>query len=451
MADFPLRATIKRFARHFQEAGFSLYVVGGAVRDHLLGMPIEDWDFTTDARPDEVMALFRRVIPTGIEHGTVSVHWEGECYEVTTFRSDGAYLDSRHPSSVHFITSLEEDLSRRDFTINAFAVDCNTAHVIDLNGGMEDLKSRQIRAIGDPLARFDEDGLRIMRACRISAKIDFEIEGATLTAMGARRENLRQVSAERIREELFKLVGSAHPRKGLEYLRACGALSIILPELMEGEGVEQGGMHREDVLDHAISCCEASAHFTDKVEVRIAALLHDIGKSRTVAEGAGRNTFIGHEQVGSEMARSIMRRLKASNEQCSLVTDLVAHHMFNYDPSWSDSAVRRFIKRVGLDRIDDLFALRLADQKAIHGRFDATLINELGGRIEGIVREGDALSVKDLAIGGNDLMAAGIPKGPAIGRVLDHLLETVLDDPAQNNREQLLTIAGRYFSLISTS
>lgn len=451
MAVFPLNPTIKRFARHFQDAGFSLYVVGGAVRDHLLSIPIEDYDFTTDARPEDVIALFRRVIPTGIEHGTVSVHFGGEFYEVTTFRSDGAYLDSRHPSSVHFITSLEEDLRRRDFTINAFAVDCNTAQIIDRNDGMEDLKKRQIRAIGDPVSRFDEDGLRILRACRISAKIDFDIEARTLEAMGAKRGNLEGISAERIREELFKLVGSAHPRKGLEYLKACGALSVILPELMEGEGIEQGGMHHEDVLEHAISCCEAAAHLTDKVEVRIAALLHDIGKSRTAMAGEGRNTFIGHEQVGSAMTETIMRRLKASNEQSALIVDLVAHHMFNYEMSWSDSAVRRFIKRVGLNRLDDLFTLRLADQLAIHKSVDTTLIDELRKRIESILKEGDALSIKDLAIGGNDLMALGIPKGPKIGEVLSYLMETVLDDPTQNNAAQLLSIAKGYISLISTS
>lgn len=451
MARFPLDKKIKRFAARFNEAGHSLYVVGGAVRDHLLGIPIEDYDFTTDARPEEVVSLFRRVIPTGIEHGTVSVHWEGELYEVTTFRSDGAYLDSRHPSHVDFITSLEEDLKRRDFTINAFAVDCTSGQIIDLNGGYEDLKARQIRAIGNPEQRFDEDGLRILRAARIAAKIDFVIEARTLEAMRAKRDNLLPVSAERIREELFKLVGSDHPRTGLEYLRESGVLSIILPELMEGDGIEQGGMHRETVLEHAISCCEASVHFTDKPEVRFAALLHDIGKSRTVQQGEGRFTFIGHETVGREMARAIMLRLKASGEQTALVEDLVVHHMFFYESSWTDSAVRRFIKRVTLPRLADLFALRLADHAAIHGSIDGTLLDELKARIEAIVAEGDALTVKDLAIGGNELMALGIPKGPLIGAVLEYLLETVLDDPSQNTSARLTTISERYFSLIKTS
>ncbi len=451
MARFPLTRTIKRFASRFNEAGYSLYVVGGAVRDHLLGLPIEDYDFTTDARPEAVISLFRRVIPTGIEHGTVSVHYEGEIFEVTTFRSDGTYLDGRHPSHVDFITNLEEDLKRRDFTINAFAVDCTTAKIIDRTGGMEDLKARQIRAIGDPLQRFDEDGLRILRGARIAAKIDFDIEGRTFEAMVDRRHNLESVSAERIREELFKLVGSDHPRKGLEYLKTSGVLAIILPELMEGDHIEQGGMHHETVLEHAFTACEAASRLTDRVEVRFAALLHDIGKSRTVKEGEDRSSFIGHDEVGRAMAGTIMRRLKASGEQISLVEDLVAHHMFHYQSTWSDSAVRRFIRRVGLNRLDDLFILRLADQAAIHGRVETTMLDELKARIASIVAQGDALTVKDLAIGGNDLMALGIPKGPLIGKVLEYLLETVLDDPGQNTSGQLLTIAERYFSLIKSS
>ncbi|MFA5447924.1 MAG: polynucleotide adenylyltransferase, partial [Sphaerochaeta sp.] len=247
MARFPLTKTIKRFGARFKDAGYSLYVVGGAVRDHLLGLPIEDYDFATDAKPEEVMRLFRRVIPTGIEHGTVSVHFEGEFFEVTTFRTDGKYLDSRHPSSVNFVTDLVEDLRRRDFTINAFAADCVNGAVIDHNGGIADLKGRIIRAIGDANTRFDEDGLRILRAARIAAKLDFTIEEKTFKAMQQKRGNLIPVSAERIREELFKLLDSNHPRKGLEYLYKSGVLALILPELVEGEGVEQGGMHHEDV------------------------------------------------------------------------------------------------------------------------------------------------------------------------------------------------------------
>lgn len=451
MARFPLNPTIKSFARIFKESGFSLYVVGGAVRDHLLGIPIEDYDFTTDARPHEVMALFRKVIPTGIEHGTVSVHYRGQVYEVTTFRSEGVYLDNRHPSSVDFITSLEEDLKRRDFTINAFAVDCNTAQIIDLVEGRSDLDARLIRAIGDPMARFDEDGLRILRACRIAAKIGFDIEESTLAAMQAKASNLKAVSGERIRDELFKLLTGAYVRKGLEYLKESGSLAVILPEVMEGDGIEQGGMHHEDVLGHGFSTCHWASALGAKVEVRLAALLHDIGKSRTVALGQGRNTFIGHEEVGSQMTRAIMGRLKTSGETRDLVVDLVAHHMFHYETDWSDSAVRRFVRRVGLNRLDDLFTLRLADQLAIHGSVDMTLMDELRARIEGIIKSGDALSVKDLAIGGTALMALGIPKGPMIGSTLSYLLETVLDDPNQNTVEQLTTIAERYWRLSSTS
>jgi tRNA nucleotidyltransferase (CCA-adding enzyme) len=451
MARFPIPAVIKRFSAHFNEAGYSLYIVGGAVRDHLLGLEIQDYDFATDARPQEVMALFRRVVPTGIEHGTVSVHYEGNLFEVTTFRSDGAYHDGRHPSSVSFDVSLEEDLKRRDFTINAFAVEATSGVLHDLNGGISDLSEHLIRAIGDPLQRFDEDGLRILRACRISAKLDFTIEEKTLEAMRLKRENLLLVSAERIREELFRLIGGPYPMRGLHYLTVTGVLTIILPELAQADGVQQGGRHHEDVLDHSFTTFRIAATLTDSLETRLAALLHDVGKSETVEYGAERNTFIGHEIVGSKIAATILRRLKASNKEIETISHLVRHHMFNYDSSWSDSAVRRFIRRVGLEHLNSLFIIRLADQAAISGLLDTTLLDELRARIDGIVAAQDALGIADLAIDGNEVIALGAERGPMVGAVLSYLLETVLDDPKQNTKEQLLTIAMRYVERISTS
>ncbi|HPB42149.1 MAG TPA: polynucleotide adenylyltransferase, partial [Sphaerochaeta sp.] len=237
MRTFPITGRIKRFASVFRDNGYSLFVVGGAVRDFLLGLGNSDLDFTTDARPEEVIALFRTVIPTGIAHGTVTVIFEGEHYEVTTFRSEGEYKDGRRPSSVTFIPSLEEDLKRRDFTINAFAASAITGKIIDNHNGEQDLKDGTIRAIGNPYERFDEDALRIMRAARISGKLNFTIEDQTFNAMGALKENLRLVSVERLHDELVHLVKSDHPRKGFEYLHASGALAVILPELAQGSGV----------------------------------------------------------------------------------------------------------------------------------------------------------------------------------------------------------------------
>lgn len=448
MKVFPISPVINRFAQHFTDAGFSLYIVGGAVRDYLLGLKSEDYDFATDASPDQVMQLFRGVIPTGIEHGTVTVHFEKQQYEVTTFRSEGDYLDGRHPSSVTFIRSLEEDLKRRDFTINAFAADCKTGCIIDLNGGEVDLKRKTIRAIGDSRKRFEEDALRILRAARIAAKLNFTIEEQTLSAMGELAGNLQNVSCERIRDELFKLVLSDHPAKGLHYLRTQGILKLILPELSRGESLVQGGMHHEDVLSHCISACQASVSLSAVLEVRLAALLHDVGKSEVVAIKEDRNTFYHHDVVGEEITRTILRRLKASNEQIKAVCHLVRHHMFDYQSNFSDSAVRRFIARVGLPFIPLLFQVRIADQIAIHGKADTRLLDELAKRIQAIIEANDALSIRDLAVDGNDLMALGIPKGKRVGSTLEYLLETVLDDPAQNTRQTLLVIAQHYQSTL---
>lgn len=444
MKTFPVSASIKRFSSRFKKAGFTLYIVGGAIRDYLLGLENGDFDFTTDAEPSEVKALFSHVIPTGIDHGTVTVIFEKQMFEVTTFRSEGIYLDGRHPSSVTFIRNLEEDLKRRDFTINAFAADCTTGAIIDLNNGLKDLREKTIRAIGDPQKRFEEDALRIFRACRIASKLNFIIEENTLSAMKSEKENLRNVSAERIREELFKLVGSDHPSVGLGYMHHSGVLATLLPALAKGDGIKQGGMHHQDVLQHNIAACQAASDRNFPLPVRLAALFHDIGKTEVIKKGEGRNTFHAHEVVSAKEAKAIMRYLKASNEQVRIVTHLVREHMFNYQSDWSDSAVRRFIKRVGLEDIPLLFQLRIADQIAIHGEPNTSLIDELQGRIEKILEARDALSIKDLAIDGNDLMQIGVPKGKSIGSTLSYLLEAVLDDPAQNNAEQLLSMARNY-------
>ncbi len=443
MRKFPVSSSIQRFSSRFKAAGFSLYIVGGAIRDHLLGLDNEDFDFTTDAQPVEVKALFGHVIPTGIEHGTVTVIFEKQMFEVTTFRSEGSYLDGRHPSSVTFIRNLEEDLKRRDFTINAFAADCTTGAIIDLNGGMEDLKNKTIRAIGDPQKRFEEDALRIFRACRIASKLNFSIEEDTLHAMKSEKENLRNVSSERIRDELFKLVLSDHPSVGLQYMHQCSMLTTLFPALAKGDGIEQGGMHHQDILQHNIAACQAAADRAFPLPVRLAALFHDMGKSEVIEAGEGKSTFYAHESVSARETKAIMQYLKTSKEHMRLVTHLVKEHMFNYQNEWSDSAVRRFIKRVGLEEIPLLFQVRIADQIAIHGEPNTTLIDNLQGRINKILEAKDALSIRDLAIGGNDLMKMGIT-GKSIGTTLAYLLETVLDDPKQNNAEQLLTIAKNY-------
>lgn len=443
---FPLGKTIKDFATVFDSAGYSLYVVGGAVRDWLLEIPNDDYDFTTDATPDEVIGLFRKVIPTGIKHGTVTVLFKGAQYEVTTFRTDGEYHDHRHPEAVNFVRNLEEDLKRRDFTINAIAANAYSGEIVDRHGGMNDLENRIIKAIGQPMDRFSEDALRILRGCRFASKLNFSIERTTYDAMCRLAPTLRSVSGERIRVELEKIIGGSTPLIGLNLMKESGILAVLLPELAEGDGIEQRGFHTHDVLTHNLLACQAAAELSAPQTVRFAALLHDIGKPTVRQEPPdGTYTFYRHELISEKMSRDILSRLKFSNDERNQILNLIRNHMFHYTPDWSDGAIRRFIARVGVDQIDNLFLLRLADQKAIAGVCDYSTLEEFATRIKMILEANDALSIKDLAINGDDLMGIGIPAGPVIGRIFQELLETVMDDPRQNNREQLLTIAKRLY------
>lgn len=447
---FPIDATIREFASVFDAAGFSLYVVGGAVRDWLLGIQNDDYDFTTDAMPEEVIKLFRKVIPTGIKHGTVTVLFRDSQYEVTTFRTDGEYHDHRHPDQVHFVRNLEEDLKRRDFTINALAANARTGEIIDMHDGIGDLRLRIVRAIGNPLERFSEDALRILRACRFVTKLDFAIEPETFDAMRTLAPMLSHVSGERIRDELLKILCCRDPLRGLRLMVDCGILSVVLPELAAGEGIEQRGFHEHDVLTHNLLACQSAADLDAPLSVRIAALLHDIGKPQVRKESEeGMYTFHRHEFESEKLAGRVLGRLKFSNDERAQILNLIRNHMFHYTSDWSDGAVRRFIARVGADAIQNLFLLRLADQKAIAGTCDYGTLQELSERIEKIRRDGDALSVKDLAIDGRDLMSLGVPPGPKMGTILGQLLETVMDDPRQNTKENLNLIAAKLFEKLN--
>lgn len=436
---------LREFAQVFAAAGKKCFFVGGALRDSLLGRPVNDWDAATDARPEEVVALFRRVIPTGIKHGTVTVLWKGWSIETTTFRTEAGYSDARRPDVVAFGASLEEDLERRDFTVNAMAFDPLEGRLVDLHGGQEDLAARLIRAVGDPGIRFDEDGLRTLRAVRFASQLDFSIEPETLAAIPSALPRLSGVSAERHREELERLLLSPRPSKGLRLMEETGILALVLPELALCRGVEQKGMHAFDVLDHLYAAVDAAAASEDDLGLRLAALFHDIGKPRARALGKdGIPTFYRHEEYSTQMALSLMKRLRFPNATMDRVAHLIAQHMFFYDESWTDAAVRRFIARVGRDSIEDLFSLRRADSSAMAGiPADPRVLDPFRARIEAILKAEDALGIKDLAIGGRELADLGIPKGPAMGRILAELLETVLDDPSQNSRECLLDIASK--------
>lgn len=440
MRKFPIPASIQQFADRFTNAGHSLYIVGGAVRDHYLGRRTSDYDFATDARPEQVIRLFRSVIPTGIKHGTVTVLYKGCSHEVTTFRTDGTYQDNRHPDQVTFVGDLADDLRRRDFTINALAVNAVDGTLVDLHHGIEDLRARKIRAIGEPEERFCEDALRIMRACRFASQLGFTIDEVTMDAMRRTSHRLTSVSGERVRAELFKILESERPSVGILAMHGCKALAILFSELVEGDNVGQKGNHQLDVLMHGIAACDAAPR--SKPLVRLAALLHDIGKSRTKAIGPdGETTFHQHERHSELMAKDILLRLRCSNEETARVLNLIRNHMFNYSAEWTDGAVRRFINRVGVESIIDLFDLRRADRWAIDGneRFDDLV--EFSDRIERVLAQESAMTIQDLVVDGNDLAGIGIPRGPLMGEILRLLLDTVLEDPAQNTPERLAIIA----------
>ncbi len=432
-------------AQVFADAGHGCYVVGGALRNIAMGEEPDDYDIATDATPEGVMKLFRRTIPTGIKHGTVTVLFRGQSFEVTTFRTEGSYSDGRRPDSVDYVGTIEEDLSRRDFTINGMAYDLVDHRFVDPYGGMEDLERGRVRAIGAPRERFSEDGLRLLRCIRFSGRLGFSVEENTLQALKEEKSRIRAVSPERIREEFSKTLLAKDPTWGLSLLRDSGLMEEFLPELYRTRLTPQERGIDKDVLDHSIR--SAAAAPAESLTLRLAALFHDIGKFNT-QEGTppGPLSFHGHEVVSAEETASVLRRLRYPNAVVDDVCHLIRHHMIRYDESWSDGAVRRFVRTIGRENLGNWFALRRADALGKGGPItESRGLRSLSDRIETVLTEDSALSVGDLAISGEDLAGLGVPRGPEMGAVLRDLLETVLDDPKQNRPEQLKRIAKRFY------
>jgi tRNA nucleotidyltransferase (CCA-adding enzyme) len=446
-------ADVVELCRKLREAGFEAWLVGGAVRDLLRGAAAKDFDVATSAQPADVTKVFgrKRTIPTGEKHGTVTVLTERggvkQHVEVTTYRGEGAYSDGRRPDEVVFVRTLDEDLKRRDFTMNAIAYDPEGDVLADPYGGQKDLAARFIRAVGDPLERFREDGLRAMRAVRFAAQLGYALDPATERAIPDAIDVFAKVSAERVRDELVKILASPVPSVGLELMRTTGLLGASIPELLEGVGMHQNRHHKHDVWHHTLAAVDATALFAMTPDgapwlVRFAALLHDVAKPRTAApkeDSPSENTFYRHESVGAAMADEICRRLKLANAERDTVVNLVGNHMFWYTPEWSDGTVRRFISRVGVEHLDGLFALRAGDVRARGaGEEPGVEIDELKARVAGEIAKSSALKITDLAVGGADVMEVlGCRPGPIIGDTLRALLERVLDDDTLNTREQL--------------
>lgn len=442
----------------FRKNGFKAYLVGGAVRDMILGKKGHDYDLATNATPKQVMGIFKKVIPTGIAHGTVTIHIFGMQIETTTFRTEADYTDGRHPDSIKFATTIEEDLSRRDFTMNAIAADLESGELTDPFDGQKDIRNKIIRTVGEPQERFAEDGLRPVRAVRFSGQLGFSIEEKTLAALSEPEvlKKTASISVERFRDEFCKMLLCERPSDSLKLLEKTGILNIFIPEFAVCRNCSQKdsrGFHEFDVADHILYACDGAQK--GNLEVKLAAFYHDIGKpecrTTEIVDGEERVHFHGHETKSAQKALASMTALKFPNETIKNVVHLVQEHMFYYEHSWSDAAVRRFIIRVKPENIENLFALRLADIYGMHrtplkeGSPAWNILLEFRKRIESVLEKKSALGIKDLAVNGRDLMQEGIPSGKAMGMILNELFETVTESPAMNEKEKLLALAKNIF------
>ena len=432
-------APVRDLLARLQGAGFRAVLVGGCVRDMIRGTVVLDWDVGTSATPDQAIRLFPGAIPTGLQHGTITVPLRSGPCEVTTFRIESEYSDARRPDRVTFTDDVERDLARRDFTVNAIAWDPIATKDYDPFGGRSDLAGRTLRAVGDPVVRFREDGLRPIRAARFAATLEFDVDPATFEALSGAREQVARVAAERVRDELMKMLQAREPSRGFEVLRRSGLLETVLPELASCVAVPQNRYHAFDVYVHTLHTTDAAP--AEKPVVRLAALFHDLGKPSTRAEKEnGDATFYNHQYESARLTEVAMNRLRFSREMIERVAHLVQNHMFDYRSEWTDATVRRFVRTVGPENVADLFDLRIADNlgNGLKTGFPHYL-GELTDRITRVIEAQEALSVRDLAVDGGDVMRElGLPPGPEVGRILERLLEEVIEDPALNDRNRLL-------------
>lgn len=441
-----MEATIPKEVRAIlgllMQHGHQAYMVGGSVRDFLRGIQPNDWDITTDATPEEIQKIFPDTVYENT-FGTVGIKTDSEdlalkVIEVTTFRIEGKYTDSRHPDEVKFAKTIEEDLSRRDFTVNAIAMDAEGT-LVDPHGGMTDLEAHILRTVRDPRDRFNEDALRIMRAVRFSMQLNFEIEQETMSAMRELAPRIAEIAVERIRDEFAKMIMTPRAADGVRMLEDAGLLQFVIPELREGINVGQNKHHIYSVFEHNVRSLEYVAQDPNaSLVVRLATLLHDVGKPRVKGGDGPDSTFYNHDAVGAKMTMKILDRLHFPRSVIEESAHLVRHHMFYYNVGdVTDAGVRRFVRRVGSEYIDDLMKVREGDRigsgvpKAMPYKLRHLLF-----MIEKVKH--DPLSPKMLAVDGEELMQLlAIAPGRRVGQVLNILLEDVLDDPARNTKEYL--------------
>ena len=423
-----------------KDNGYEAYIVGGSIRDFITGIYVPtDYDIATNALPEKIIKLFDKTVPSGMKHGTVTVIKNGVGYEVTTYRIDGEYLDNRKPEDVTFVSNLKEDLARRDFTINSLAFNEEDG-VIDYFGGIADLDNKIIRAVGEPNKRFQEDALRMLRAIRFSARLDFYIEEKTLQAIKSNSHLILSISSERIRDELCKMLVSNNPTKAFLLLEETKLLGIILPELQKSVGFEQRNPHHnKDIFQHILAVVE---NCPESLNLRVSALLHDIAKPDcyTIDKG-GIGHFYGHDKKGVILSVQILRRLKFDNESISEISILVKEHM-NVLEKPTDASVKRLINRVGVNLITDLFALQRAD--ALGSCFPEIRLEEINiveEKARAILESKVPLSINELSVNGKDLMSEfSLEPGEEIGNMLKFLLDKTLENPDINSKEKLLAL-----------
>ena len=440
MKDLVIPEKVKNIIKKFAENKAEIYIVGGAVRDLILGREVNDWDFTTNLPPEEMKKLFPKNSFYNNNFGTLSILGkDGEIFEVTTFRTERGYSDGRHPDEVKWGKSLKEDLERRDFTINAIAIKISDLSsqisVIDMFEGQKDLENKLIRTVGNPDERFGEDALRLIRAVRIAGQIGFKIEEKTLESIRKNAKLINNIAGERIRDELFKILLSSIPSTGMELLRESGLLAEIMPELVSGLGMAQKGHHIDDVWTHNLKTLD---NCTSKNPVtRLAALLHDVGKPKSMKGDGESRTFHNHEIYGSRIAVSIGKKLRLSNKELDQLFRLVRWHMFTVQETQTDKAVRRFIRNVTLDYIDEMIDLRRADRLGSGSKETSWRWELFKQRIVEVQKQ--PFAVKDLKVSGLDVMEIlQIKPSRKVGEVLNAIFKEVEEKPELNDREILI-------------
>ena len=481
---------VTRVTKTLQNGGFEAFLVGGCVRDLILGRKPKDWDITTNAKPDEIISLFEKTVyennfgtvavcipKENVSHETTEADVTPESdvvetgrretskntkdevtpevnfvepgrhetkyhiIEVTPYRTETTYTDFRHPDEVKFSDNIEDDLKRRDFTINAMAYDPHKGHLIDNYKGQEDIKDKIIKAVGEAEERFNEDALRMLRAIRFSSELDFVVSHETMMAILDKKDLIKNISSERIRDEFTKIIMSNNPASGIGMLQKLGLLKYIIPEVEDGIGCEQGGAHKYDVFGHLLAALDHAKNKGWGLEIRLSALFHDIGKPKSRRSGVKKAyTFYGHEVVGEKMTQKIMERLKYPKKTTDLVVSLVRNHMFFSDTETITlSAVRRIVQKVGKEHIWDLMNVRECDRVGMAKPEAPYRLRKYHAMIEEVLR--DPISVGQLAIDGNYLMEVlHMKPGPRMGFILNALLEEVLEDPAKNTKEVLSRI-----------